>query len=79
MRTGQLAARRHATALSGLASAFEFEQLRSRGWMVDDGWDRHAPEGPNLPVVHPYRLRNENAKICVSEPTRYASATYVLS
>jgi len=65
-------------ALGGWASAFEFRAIRSRGWMVDNGWIA-MPEEPNLPVVDPYRLRNENAKICVSEPARCASATYVVS
>jgi hypothetical protein len=70
-RTGLQAAAREeaARALSGLASALNYEKLRSDGWSLREGWDRCAPAMGGLPVVREYHLRNAvNRKIYVSEP-----------
>jgi hypothetical protein len=66
----QAAAREEtARALSGLASALNYEKLRTDGWSLHEGWDRRAPAVSGLPVVREYHLRNAiNRKIYVSEP-----------
>jgi hypothetical protein len=55
--------------LSGIASALEYERLRTSGLSCVEGWDQSAPVKRWLPVAQPYRLRAPDGyKAYVTEP-----------
>jgi hypothetical protein len=58
-----------ARVLGGIASALEYEKVRSNGWRLSEGWDSRAPKAAGLPIINEYSLHHStNRRAYVSEP-----------